>query len=124
MASFSGNLKYKGVQAPRHQSGEYNIKLHDTCLIHSTSLNNTHLHAPLGIEPLGSPRMASDVCMHALHITQTNNGLWPRTHHTCQNTLILYLAFYNFKILNMLILGIVLPRLMQWCLYSFVFETP
>jgi len=40
------------------------------------------------------------------------------------NALILYLAFYKFNILDMLILGTVLPRLMHWCLYSFVFETP
>jgi hypothetical protein len=62
------------------------------------------------------------VCMHTLHIMQTENGLWPRT--LVNNAVILYLAFYNFNILNMLIFSIVLSRLMHWCLYFFVFETP
>jgi len=35
-----------------------------------------------------------------------------------------FYTFYNLIVLNILIRGIVLPRLMYWCLHTFVFEMP
>ena len=76
--------------------------------------------------------MDSDVCMHALNIVETDTGLWPRTgqnydNHNVNRAVILYLTFHtNFTILillNILLLGIVLPILTYWLLYS-VLETP
>jgi len=33
----------------------------------------------IGVVPLGSHKMESDVCMHALHNIQKNTGLWSQT---------------------------------------------
>jgi hypothetical protein len=72
------------------------------------------------------------VCMNALLIMYTDTGLWPGTcqiydNHNINNAAILYLQlciFYNFNILNTLILGTVLRRLMYWCLYSLYLRLP
>lgn len=102
------------------------------CWVHSTSWHNTHWHAPLGWNPLGPHGRESDICMQELHMMHTDIGLW---HGTCQSLMInmsTMLSFYThhfiyfiiLTLLNTLVLGIVLPRYMYWCLYSFVFQTP
>ena len=82
-----------------------------------------------GVEHLGSHRKDSDACVHAVHIIQKDIRLSPGTVHCCDNrnvnnAIILYLLFCIFYIFSVLILGVVLPTLMYWCLYSFVSETP
>jgi len=65
---------------------------------------------------LRSHRMDSDICVQALHFMYTDTGMWPGSRQNygnfnVHNFVILVSLNYNLKITNILIFGIITPRL-------------
>jgi hypothetical protein len=88
----------------------------------STSWDDTHTPTrAAGAESSRIVEGGPNVGKHALHITRTGIGLWPKNRHTfnrhnTSNAIVLYLPFhilYNFNIFNILTLGNVIPRLLN-----------